>query len=105
MEITAVRIRRLNSSGKTRAFASITLDHMFVVHDLRVVEGSQGMFVSMPSRKVAEGDYRDTAHPVTMECRQAIQQAVLEAYARSADGAEPRDIAQAATEPVAEGVG
>lgn len=85
MNITEVRIRPVKSDGKTRAIASITFDNAFVVKELKVVEGPSGLFVSMPSRKVGNGGYKDIAHPITAEARQAIQAAVMEAYEKRAD--------------------
>jgi len=85
LNITEVRIRPVKSDGKTRAIASITFDNAFVVKELKVVEGPSGLFVSMPSRKVGNGGYKDIAHPITAEARQAIQAAVMEAYGKRAD--------------------
>ncbi|HEX6989216.1 MAG TPA: septation regulator SpoVG [Bacillota bacterium] len=82
MQITDVRLRRITGDERVRAVASITIDDAFAVHDLRVVEGDKGLFVSMPSRRRLSGDYYDVAHPVTAEARQQVQQAVLEAYGR-----------------------
>ncbi|HEY8346260.1 MAG TPA: septation regulator SpoVG [Symbiobacteriaceae bacterium] len=84
MRITDVRVRRLQSSeGKLKATCSVVFDDAFVVHDLRVVEGANGIFVAMPQRKVGEGQYRDVAHPITAEAREALQKAVLEAFLAS----------------------
>lgn len=80
MNITDVRVRKIESEGRTKAFASITIDEVFVIHDLRIIEGQNGLFVAMPSRKTAEGEYKDIAHPITTEAREMIQTAVLEAY-------------------------
>ncbi|HXL04542.1 MAG: septation regulator SpoVG [Firmicutes bacterium] len=77
MNITEVRIRPVKSDGKTRAIASITFDDSFVVKELRIVEGASGLFVSMPSRKLGTGGYRDIAHPITAEARDEIQAMVL----------------------------
>lgn len=85
MEITAVRIRRVNGDRRIRASASITLDGSFVVHDLRVIDGPNGLFVSMPARRTSRGDYRDIAHPITSEAREVIEEAVLQAYRDWAD--------------------
>lgn len=79
MEITSVKLRRA-VGDKVRAMASVCFDGQFVVHDIRVVEGANGLFVSMPSRKTGQGDYRDVAHPVTAEAREMIVEAVLQAY-------------------------
>ncbi|HYF93100.1 MAG TPA: septation regulator SpoVG [Symbiobacteriaceae bacterium] len=82
MQITDVRIRKASSTHETKlkALASIVFDGQFVVHDLRVVEGINGLFVAMPGRKTAEGTYKDVAHPITAEAREIVQKAVLEAY-------------------------
>lgn len=83
MQISDVRVRKNvgpGESSKVKATVSVVFDNMFVVHDLRVVEGINGMFVAMPRRKTAEGEYKDTAHPITAEAREMIQKAVLEAY-------------------------
>jgi len=80
--VTDVRIRRLTQEGKMRAIVSITLNDKFVVHDVRVIEGNNGLFVAMPSKRTPNGEFRDIAHPINMEARQVIQNSVLEAYAR-----------------------
>ncbi len=77
MNITEVRVRPVRSDGKTRAIASVTFDDAFVVKELKVVEGPSGLFVSMPSRRLGTGGYRDIAHPITAEARDEIQAAVL----------------------------
>lgn len=83
MQITDVRVRRFEGEGKTRAFCTIVVDGVFAVHELRVVEGSNGLFVAMPSRKTQEGEYKDVAHPITSEARETIQRHVLNAYHQS----------------------
>lgn len=65
-----------------KAIASITIDHEFVVHDIRVIDGNAGMFVAMPSKRTPDGEFRDIAHPITSGTRQKIQEAVLEEYVR-----------------------
>ncbi|MGE5591753.1 MAG: septation regulator SpoVG [Bacillota bacterium] len=80
MEVTDVRVRRVAAEGRMRAFASVTLDDQFVVHDIRVVDGNNGLFVAMPSKKLPSGDYRDVAHPITSAMRQQMQERVLAAY-------------------------
>lgn len=82
MIVTDVRIRRLTQEGKMRAIVSITLNDKFVVHDVRVIEGNNGLFVAMPSKRTPNGEFRDIAHPINMEARQVIQKSVLEAYSR-----------------------
>ncbi|HWI62105.1 MAG TPA: septation regulator SpoVG [Symbiobacteriaceae bacterium] len=82
MQISDVRIRKVTSQVETKlkADASIVFDGQFVVHGLRVVEGVNGLFVAMPRRKTAEGEFKDVAHPITAEARELIQKTVLEAY-------------------------
>ncbi len=80
MVVTDVRVRRITQEGKMRAIVSITLDENFAVHDVRVIEGSNGLFVAMPSKRNPNGDFRDIAHPINVNTRGEIQRAVLEAY-------------------------
>lgn len=80
MNITDIRIRKLNPEGKMKAIVSVTFDNAFVVHDVKVVEGQNGLFVAMPSRKTPDGEYRDIAHPISSDARGIIQAAVLKAY-------------------------
>ncbi len=80
MQITDVRVRRVDNEGKMRAVASITIDNEFVVHDIKVIEGEKGLFIAMPCRKGGNDDYRDIAHPINSETRERIQSLILEAY-------------------------
>ncbi len=80
MEITDVRVRKINKEGKMKAVVSITFDGDFVVHDIKVIEGESGLFIAMPSRKAGDGEYRDIAHPINSETRQRIQDIILESY-------------------------
>jgi stage V sporulation protein G len=80
VNITDIRIRRVNSAGRMKAVVSVTFDNQFVVHDIKVVEGNNGFFVAMPSRKGADGEFRDVAHPITTETRNMMQTMILEAY-------------------------
>lgn len=82
MEVTDVRLRRVNTEGRMRAIASITFDEEFVVHDVRVIDGNNGLFVAMPSKRTADGEFRDIAHPINSNTRAKIQTAVLEEYHR-----------------------
>jgi stage V sporulation protein G len=82
MRITDVRIRKVNDEGKMRAVVSVTFDDEFVVHDIKVIEGQNGLFIAMPSRKMGEGDFRDIAHPLTSETRNRIKSAIFEEYER-----------------------
>ena len=80
MQITDVRVRKVSKEGKMKAIVSITIDNEFVVHDIKVIEGEKGVFIAMPSRKAADGEYRDIAHPINSETRDAIQTMILERY-------------------------
>ncbi len=80
MTITDVRVRKISEDGKMRAVASITLDHEFVVHDIKIIEGEKGLFIAMPSRKTGDNEYRDIAHPIKSEAREYIQDMILKAY-------------------------
>ena len=83
MNITDVRLKKVNSDGKMKAIASITIDDAFVVRDIRVIEGQNGLFVAMPSRKTPEGEFRDIAHPITTDARELIQTAILKEYEKA----------------------
>ncbi len=96
MNITEVRVRRVASGGKLKAFASITIDGVFVVHDLKVIEGHKGLFVAMPSRKMSNGEFKDIAHPIATEAREMIQSRIIEEYNRQC--AEERGGEAAASE-------
>lgn len=80
MEVTDVRLRRVQTDGRMRAIASITLDDEFVVHDIRVIDGNSGLFVAMPSKRTPDGEFRDIAHPINSGTRNKIQEIVLAAY-------------------------
>ena len=80
MQITDVRIRRVEKEGKIKAVVSITIDEEFVVHDIKIIEGEKGLFIAMPSRKAADGEYRDIAHPINSGTRERIQKLILEKY-------------------------
>lgn len=89
MQITDVRLRKVVSEGRMKAIASITIDGEFVVHDIRVIDGNNGMFVAMPSKKTPDGEFRDIAHPISSITRQKIQDAVLQEYYRTDYVEEP----------------
>ncbi|WP_024614183.1 septation regulator SpoVG [Clostridium sp. Ade.TY] len=80
MQITDVRIRKIATDGKMKAIVSVTFDDQFVVHDIKVIEGQNGLFIAMPSRKTPDGEFKDIAHPINTEAREVIQRAILEAY-------------------------
>ena len=77
MQITDIRMRKVASEGRMKALASITLDDEFVVHDIKVIEGDNGLFIAMPSRKSPDGEYRDIAHPINSDMRYRMQTMVL----------------------------
>lgn len=83
MQITDVRVRKVAKGGKMKAIVSITLDDEFVVHDIKVIEGEKGLFIAMPSKKSADGEYRDIAHPINSSTRDSIQRIILESYAKA----------------------
>ncbi|MGN0815008.1 MAG: septation regulator SpoVG [Candidatus Coproplasma sp.] len=81
MKITDVRIRLVNKEdSKLKAVASITIDSCFVVHDIKIIDGNDGEFIAMPSRKTNDGEYKDIAHPLDTETRELIKNAILTAY-------------------------
>lgn len=87
MQVTDVRVRKIEKEGKMRAIVSITLDNEFVIHDIKVIEGEKGLFSAMPSRKAADGEYRDIAHPINSGTRDRIQKVILDKYETSASEA------------------
>ena len=85
MQITDVRVRKVDKEGKMKSVVSITIDDEFVVHDIKVIEGEKGLFIAMPSRKASDGEYRDIAHPINSGTRDRIQTLILEKYAQELD--------------------
>ena len=85
MNVTDVRIRKMDKDGKLKAVASITIDDCFVIHDIKIIEGDQGLFIAMPSRKSSDGEYRDVAHPINSETREEIQKLILGEYQKMLD--------------------
>ena len=83
LNITDVRIRKMSDEGKMKAIVSVTFDDSFVVHDIKIIEGQNGLFIAMPSRKVAEGDYRDIAHPINSTTRANLQEIILSQYEKA----------------------
>ena len=84
MKITDIRVRKVAKQGKMRAVVSVTFDNEFVVHDIKVIEGERGLFIAMPSKKSADGEYRDIAHPINSDTRKLLQDAILEAFDKAA---------------------
>ena len=85
MEISDIVIRRLSLESKMKAIVSITFDHQFVVHDVKVVEGNNGLFIAMPSRRTPEGEYKDIVHPINSQFRDQISAQVLAKYKEAID--------------------
>ena len=88
MNITDVRVRKITKEGKMKAVVSVTLDNESVIHDIKVIEGDKGMFIAMPSRRSADGEFRDIAHPINTATRDHLQAVVLEAYEKAEDEPE-----------------
>ena len=78
MNISDIRIRRVSESGKMKAIVSVTFDDMFVVHDMKIIEGQNGLFIAMPSRKTPSGEYKDVAHPINTAAREELQERIRE---------------------------
>ena len=83
MQITDVRLRKVNSENRMKAVASVTFDNEFAVHDIKVIESQNGLFIAMPSRKAVDGEYRDIAHPINSNTRDLIQNLILDAYEKA----------------------
>ena len=98
MEVTEVRITLMNEE-KLKAYVSVTFDGCFVVRDLKVIQGSYGLFVAMPSKKMKDGGFRDIAHPLNNEFRSKLENQVLEAYRNEAGEEAPvQDVEEASTQ-------
>ena len=80
MQITDVRLRKVNSENRMKAVASVTFDNEFVIHDIKVIESQNGLFIAMPRKKTPTGEFKDIAHPINTETREKIQNAILDAY-------------------------
>jgi stage V sporulation protein G len=105
MEITDIRIKKVESDNKLKAYVTVTFDNCFVIHNLKIIMGQFGRFVAMPSRKTRDGEFKDIAHPINSEFRRKIQSRILEEFDKGAhnphisaqendaqDGGEPRRI-------------
>lgn len=82
MTITDIRIRKLMNDGRLRAVVSVTIDDMLAIHDIKVIEGPNRLFVAMPSRREENGTFRDVVHPISTQAREYLETSVLEAYER-----------------------
>lgn len=80
MQITEIRIRKVEAEGKLKAYVTLTFDNCFVVHNVKIIEGKTGLFIAMPSRKTSSGDYKDVAHPISPEFRTELQNMILAEY-------------------------
>jgi stage V sporulation protein G len=88
MDITDIRIRKVNADGKLKAYVTVTFDDSFVVHNVKIIEGENGVFIAMPSRKTKSGEYKDVAHPINTSFRTRLQERILEEYERMGDDVE-----------------
>ena len=98
MEITDVRVRKIDSEGKMKAVVSVTFDNEFVVHDIKIIESQNGLFIAMPSRKAPDGEFRDIAHPINAETRGKIQTAILDKYEFISNNGDAEDTSEDASE-------
>ena len=80
MQITDIRVRKLTKEGKMKAVVSVTFDDVFVVHDIKVIDGDKGLFIAMPSRRAGDGEYRDIAHAINSDMRDRLQSEILAKY-------------------------
>lgn len=88
MEITDIRVRRVATEGKLRAYVTVTFDNVFVVHNVKVIEGKNGAFIAMPSRKTKNGEYKDVAHPISSDFRGLLQDKILEEFQNTPEEGE-----------------
>lgn len=80
MEITDIRVRKVEAQGKLKAYVTVTFDSCFVVHNVKVIEGEESLFIAMPSRRTRNGEYKDVAHPINSDFRAELQERILDAY-------------------------
>lgn len=80
MQITDIRIRKVESTTKMKAIASVTIDNDLVIHDIKLIDGDKGLFIAMPSRKTSTGEYVDIVHPINSSAREVLQNAIIEKY-------------------------
>ncbi|KNF07801.1 putative septation protein SpoVG [Gottschalkia purinilytica] len=83
MNITDIRIRKITDDGKMKAIVSVTFNNALVVHDIKIIEGQNGLFIAMPSRKMPDGEFKDIAHPINAETRNDIQEAIFKEYEKA----------------------
>ena len=85
MDITDIRIRKVGTEGKLKAYVTVTFDDCFVVHNVKIIEGKNGAFIAMPSRKTKKGEYKDVAHPIKSDFRGMLQDKILDEYERQVE--------------------
>lgn len=101
MKITSVKVRRIQKeNSRIRGFASVVLDECFVVTNIRIIEGERGLFIAMPSRRKADGEFEDIAHPITQECRSMFEREIFDAYEKADE--EDMNVSLEATEEAEE---
>ncbi len=98
MQITDIKIRKVFSDGPMKAVVSVTFDNQFAVHDIKVINANDRHFIVMPSRKNADGSYRDIAHPINAEFRSSLENAVLDKYNEELAAEKPQESAEAPAE-------
>ena len=92
MQVTSVSVRKIEKEGsRMKGIASILLDDSFAVHDIRIIQGDNGLFIAMPSRKTATGGYRDIAHPINPDVRKMLEDAIITEYNNTSDAVEDAD--------------
>ncbi len=92
MKITSVNVRKINKdSSRMKGIASVLIDDSFAVHDIRIIEGDNGLFIAMPSRKTATGGYRDIAHPINPQVRTMFEEAIFDAYEKAEEPSDDQE--------------
>ncbi len=94
MQITDIRVRKLTKEGKMKAVVSVTFDDVFVVHDIKVIDGDKGLFIAMPSRRAGDGEYRDIAHPINSDMRDSLQSEILAKYEEAVKESKENETAE-----------
>jgi len=89
MEITDIRVRKVAGEGKLKAYVTVTFDDCFVIHNVKIIEGKNGVFIAMPSRKTRAGEYKDVAHPIHPDFRAELQNRILEKYDKGSGPDDP----------------
>ncbi|MDR3208188.1 MAG: septation regulator SpoVG [Oscillospiraceae bacterium] len=99
MNITDIKIRKLQEEGRMRAVVSVTFDDSLVVHDIKVIEGPGRYFLAMPSRKMPDGTYRDIVHPINAQVREMLEESILQLYRQELETRERETAAEDTEEP------